>query len=77
MQRVYTIEKTSKSLKVEQLCAWFLFTIGVAAIGYAMSHGLEQRTPLSRAFGVSGSLAAIFGFAWLVVNRWRRWWHHG
>ena len=77
MQRVYTIEKTSKSLKADQFYAWLLFMIGVAAIGYAMSQGLENRTPISRGFAVGGSVACFLGFGWLVVNRWQRWWHHG
>jgi hypothetical protein len=77
VQRVYTIEKTSKRLKADQFFAWLLFMIGVAAVGYALSHGTIDRTPISRGFGVGGSLACLFGFGWLVVNRWQRWWHHG
>ena len=77
MERVYTIQKTSKRLKAGQMYAWALLTIGLAVVFFSVPEQVGSTTPMQRGLNVGGSVATLFGFGWLMVNRWQRWWHHG
>jgi hypothetical protein len=73
-RRVYrekhtVIEKTSKSLKLHILCAWFIILCG---LGVFFGGAKLQNTGLSMVgTGVGG-----IGVLWLIITKIRIWWNH-
>jgi hypothetical protein len=71
-----TIEKTSKSLKLQQLLGLACILSGlviVAAAASAKEPGSQEPNPAITV----GSLLFVGGLVWRIVTRLRIWWHHG
>lgn len=71
-----TIEKTRKSLKLQQLLGLFSILIGLSLIGAAV-YGREPDSKEMSPILPMGSLLFLVGLVWRVVTRIRIWWHHG
>ena len=63
-----TTERTSKRLKMEQLLAVIMTTVGVGMVFSGVSAGVPSS---------GGIFATMAGLGWLAVTRMRVWWHHG
>jgi hypothetical protein len=71
-----TIEKTSKSLKSQQLLGLLCIVLGITIMGIGASgDGQASKEPSSLA--MMGASLFLIGIAWRVVTRYRIWWHHG
>jgi hypothetical protein len=71
-----TIEKTGKSLKMQQLLGLLCIVLGLVLVGL----GVSANTPGSRepsALAMVGAPLFVLGLAWRIVTRMRIWWHHG
>lgn len=74
VEKVQTIELTSKRFKKQQLFASIAIVAGIMAI--AVDLGVNEKDP-SIAVRVLGSLFLISGLIWFGIVRVRIWWHHG
>ena len=63
LKRLTTIQKTSKSIKLQGLLAGTMIIVGV----YLMIENPADDT---------AALIFSIGFIWFIVNRIRKWWHH-
>jgi hypothetical protein len=71
-----TIEKTKKSLKVQQLLGLLAIVFGIAMVGI----GISSQDPGSKepsGLVMMGSPLVLIGLVWRVITRMRIWWHHG
>ena len=71
-----TIEKTGKSLKLQQLLGLFCIVLGLAMALLGISTDAPGGTEPS-AFATAGILLFMLGLVWRIVTRMRIWWHHG
>ena len=71
-----TIEKTGKSLKMQQLLSFLCIVIGFGIAAIAIGTRQPGTTEISSA-ATWGSLMFVGGLVWRVVTRIRVWWHHG
>ena len=71
-----TIEKTGKSLKMQQLLSLLCIVIGFGIAAIAIGTRQPGTTEISSA-AMGGSLMFVGGLVWRVVTRIRVWWHHG
>lgn len=71
-----TIEKTGKSLKLQQLLSLLCIVIGFGIAAIAIGTRQPDTNEISSA-AMGGSLMFVGGLVWRVVTRIRVWWHHG
>jgi len=69
-----TIEKHGKPLKLQQLLAMGVLTLGIVLTFAGMGSVEGGRMSNMQA---TGGLATFAGIVWLVVTKVRMWWHHG
>jgi hypothetical protein len=70
-----TIEKTGKSLKMQQLLSLGFILLGFTILAAVVAGREPGNTEVSSAASV-GSLMFVGGLVWRVVTRIRVWWHH-
>ena len=68
VQRLATVQETSKKLKLQSLIAVTLLIVGFAWFFVASQADAE---PPGAAMAM-----VVIGFIWYIVNRFRIWWHH-
>lgn len=71
-----TIEKTGKSLKMQQLLSLGLILLGFTIMAAAFTGREPGSTEVSTTASV-GSAMFVCGLFWRVLTRMRIWWHHG
>jgi hypothetical protein len=71
-----TIEKTGKSLKLQQLLSLGMILLGFTILAAAIASREPGTTEVSSA-ATGGSLMFFSGLVWRAVTRIRIWWHHG
>ena len=62
-----TIQRTSKTLKMQGCLGGVLFCIGVGVLVYGISTGTGM---------VVGIALTLIGIVWSLITRIRIWWHH-
>lgn len=72
-ERVVTIQKTSKSLKGQQLMAWMTLIGSIALFAAMMPEPGSKPQPASTV----AAMGVFAGVLWIIANRFQRWWHHG
>ena len=70
--KVQTIEKTSKRIKIRQLCAFIL----IAAGGVCMILGAACEDVVGAMLAI-GIVGIAGGLIWLGIMDLLTWWHHG
>lgn len=63
VKRLTTIQRTSKSIKLQGLLAGIMIIVGVYLMVADPANG-------------SAPLIFLIGFIWFIMNRIRQWWHH-
>lgn len=71
-----TIEKTKKSLKLQQLLALLCLVLGITLVGVGVS-SQEPGSKETSGLLMVGSPLCLLGLAWRIITRVRIWWHHG
>lgn len=71
--RVVTIQKTSKSLKGQQLMAWMTLLGSIALFAATLPQPGSKPQPV----GIIAAMGVFVGILWVIANRFQRWWHHG
>lgn len=67
-RQVVTIEKTSKSLKLQLVISKYLFVFGLVGAFMVLSEESARATLLNICWALSGS--------WYLITRLRIWWNH-
>ena len=63
VKRLTTIQRTSKSIKLQGVLTGIMMIVGV----YLMVKHPDDTSP---------TLIFLIGFIWFIMNRIRKWWHH-
>ena len=63
VKRLTTIQKTSKSIKLQGVLTGIMMIVGV----YLM---------VAHPDDASSTIIFLIGFIWFIMNRIRKWWHH-
>lgn len=71
-----TIEKTSKSLKAQQLWGLLCIVLGLMMVGIGASSS-QSGSNGPNGIAMVGAPLFLLGVVWRIVTRVRIWWHHG
>jgi uncharacterized membrane protein len=71
-----TIEKTKKSLKLQQLLGLLCIVLGLVLVGLGVSTS-EQGSKEPSGLVMAGGPLFMLGLVWRIITRIRIWWHHG
>ena len=69
--KLTTIQETSKKFKIHSLLSSLLVIIGVLLVAVPIS-GLQEREE----FFAIPIILILIGLFWLIITRFRIWWHH-
>jgi hypothetical protein len=76
VDKVQTIEQTSKIFKLQQLLATLLWIVGAILFCVGLGSKTAAGTASTSGTSVIGFLMFIVGFIWGIVVRFLIWWHH-
>lgn len=71
-----TIERTAKSLKLQQLMGLACIVLGLVLVAAGASTEPEGSKEVSGSM-LAGGMLFLVGLAWRLVTRMRIWWNHG